>query len=282
MQIDYVYGTDEFHITRPGAIVLSGMAGDMAPDFRLNSEFAGEVAKVMAYSIGTRTLELPLAIVAKSMMARRLLVNDLLAYLATYPGGYLRFTDNDGVARELRDVYLQDGAEDDGVDGLEDVPGAQFVLSFSVSDPFWYEITDTTQTFQLAASTGTFFPIFPLRLTASAVLQRKTVNNPGYTVWPIITVSGPASDIVLKNFTTGKELALLPTLSLSLGDTLVIDTRPLYKTVEKNGVNAFAYFNRSSEFWPLITGDNDISCMMGNSDANTQVDFVYAERYLAR
>jgi hypothetical protein len=78
--------------------------------------------------------------------------------------GALKSTSIDGSQRFLNCRYSG---------GLEISESGQtwqkVVLVLKAFDPFWYDSTTQVQTFKINESPGTFFPIFPLRLSSSAV-----------------------------------------------------------------------------------------------------------------
>lgn len=89
------------------------------------------------------------------------------------------------------------------------------------------------------------------------------INEGSLATWPVITLTGPLTNIVLTNETTGKTLTI--TYTLALGETLVIDFNA--KTVLLNGT-ASRYSAKSGLWWQLVPGSNTIR-MTANSGAGS-------------
>jgi phage-related protein len=195
--------------------------------------------------------------------------------------GIIRVTSPIGDVREI-ECYVASGL------GIEEKPGSggvdmqQAAVVFRAYDPFWRDVSDIAASFSIGA-TPSFFPIFPLRLTASQIAVDTTVTNSGDTdAWPVWTIVGPGSGIVLRNLTTG-ELLLFNTLSLGTGESVVIDTRPGRKTVTKqDGSNSFPDLDVSSSLWALRTGTTSVRLEMSAALAGVSSLAVnYRQRYLS-
>lgn len=193
--------------------------------------------------------------------------------------GALRVTAPGGDQRELACRYLA-GLEMPEVEGQWSGPGTQTARAlFRATEPYWTDVATITATF----TTGTpapFFPIFPLRLASSEVFADDTIENDGdVEVWPVWTIVGPATSIVLRNLTSGKTLQL--DYTLAAGDTITIDTRPGAKTVLlDDGTNLFQYLTATSSLWSIARGDNAIRIEASSSTTDTQVVISYKRRYL--
>jgi phage-related protein len=194
--------------------------------------------------------------------------------------GILRHTAADGVVRELS-ALCTSGLEGDE-SGSSRGPGWQdYGLTFRASDPYWYDSSFTTQAFQPSGSLPSFFasPVMPLKLAPSGLFNSFSVDNTGSTeAWPIWTISGPGSSIVLTNTTTGDVLTL--TVTLTLGQSIVVDTRPDKKTVvREDGNKHFEYVAPDSALWPLVRGVNAITLAMSGTGAGSMLQIQYKQRY---
>lgn len=188
--------------------------------------------------------------------------------------GTLRSTAADGEIRDLRCRYV------DGL-GLEET-FPQFAvptLLFRASDPFWYAATDQIVEYR-TGTPSTFFPLFPLTLSSSTVFGDVIVDNTGdVEAWPVWLVTGPGSDLVLRNVTTGYVIDL--PITLAAGESLTIDTRPGERTVLKqDGTNLFPNLTDDSALWPLIEGDNRIQIEFSAATAASAVQLAYRRRFL--
>ncbi len=135
----------------------------------------------------------------------------------------------------------------------------------------------------MVASTPSFFPIFPLRLTSSQIAVDSTVTNAGdVATWPVWTIKGPGTTITLRNLTTGENLIFLSTV-LGSGESIAIDTRPGLKTVTKqDGSNLFNDLDVTSSLWALPRGDSAIRLEMSGVDATaSSLQLNYRQRYLS-
>jgi len=201
------------------------------------------------------------------------------AFNAEKGEGRLRVHNEDGTIRDLRARYLQ-GLEG-ATGGRAWSPGSGLgIVTLRALDPFWYPDTPSTDTFSTTGQTTTFFPFFPLELAAGAIFETAVINNPGdHTSWPIWTVTGPCTVLTLTNVTTG--FVLEASVSLTNGEVIVIDTRPGYKTVTKNGANLFYTLSSTSVLWGLTIGNNTVDLRLDGSDVNSSVDIQYYPPYLS-
>jgi phage-related protein len=172
--------------------------------------------------------------------------------------------------------------------GMDENPGnsgpnmQQAKVTFRAYDPYWRNVSDTSQSFTIGA-VPSFFPFFPLRLTASQIAVDTTVANAGdVEAWPVWTIKGPGSGIVLRNLTTGQNL-IFSTTALGTGESITIDTRPGQKTVLKNtGANLFPDLDITSAVWSLASGSNAVRLEMASAVAGkSALQLNYRPRYLA-
>jgi phage-related protein len=192
--------------------------------------------------------------------------------------GALTVAQSDGTARTIGACYSA------GLEGDEslDAAGARWcmgVLTFACPSPFWLGAEVTTE--WRSAVTGTFFPVLPLVVGNSQVLGAVTVDNDGDDdAFPVWTITGPATAVSLTNVTTGEVLVLARTVTV--GDTIVIDTRERQQTALLNGVtNLWGALSDPSTMWALEPGLNDLTLTVTGSTSNTRVRMTYQPRYLA-
>jgi hypothetical protein len=233
---------------------LVGRQGAFMPEFDLLMDDVPLQAGSRLRTVKTRArqVDVPLLIRGTSASNLRSVLRSLLLTLDPNRGdGRLRVTGPDGTARELWCRYAG-GLLGQEVAGAAPGHELRAVLTFQAADPFWYAASLTTSAYTLTAGGG-FFPFFPLVVSATSIFTTVSVDNTGdVETWPIWSIRGPGSDIYLRNVTTGEYLAIVTTLGA--GDILTIDTRPGYKTVELNGVNAFDLITPSSALWALPRG----------------------------
>lgn len=106
-------------------------------------------------------------------------------------------------------------------------------------------------------------------------------NNGTHDAKPVIRVTGAASNITIRNATTGEEMVWAGTMAA--GDKLEIDCgrydpakRYALPSIKKNGVNAYAQF--AGIYLRLAPGDNNI-VVLSSSPAAT-IEFLYRHTYL--
>lgn len=229
---------------------------------------------------GVRELVLPLWVDADSSAALRTTLRSLMYTMDPVRGaGKIRVTSELGDQREVTCRYAA-GLE--MAEKLGDTSGPtlqRLPAVFRVFDPYWYAVADNTASFE-TGDTATFFPFFPLRLSSSEVFATGTITNEGDVyAWPVWTITGPGSVLVLRNLTTGKTLTL--TATIGAGEQVVIDTREGAKTVTKNdGTNLFSGLSATSSLWSLQKGANALQIELTGATSASLVHLAYRPRYL--
>lgn len=224
----------------------------------------------------SREFTLPILFRDTTDAGLRTAIRDLVAKLDPTRGdGRIRVTAPGGDQREITCRYMA------GLEGDEQamLRAQKAPVVFKAHDPYWYATGDTTTTFTVGTA-GSFFPFFPLVLASSEVFTDATVINVGdVDAWPVWTVTGPGSNLVLRNLTTGKQLTLSVTLGAS--ESVSIDTRPGVKTVtHSNGSNLFPDLSANSSLWPLRRGANSVRIELTSATAASSVVLSWRPRYL--
>jgi len=113
-----------------------------------------------------------------------------------------------------------------------------------------------------------------------------TISNAGHVqTYPIIHITGPCNSPRITNQRTNKYI-LLTTYDLDADHRLEIDFRVGKKTLyevlladETVRVSVFQYLtDPATEFWPLLTGDNDI---LFESASGGEMEIFWTERFFA-
>jgi hypothetical protein len=175
--------------------------------------------------------------------------------------------------------YLEGGLEGDQSDDTH-MPGMWWraVLRFYAPDPWWLG-SERIVKFGLGAPIP-FYPIPPVALSSSTVqgqftLDLSDMDEPTFPVW---TVTGPGSMLVLTNRTSGRSLTV--NVDLAAGDTLTVDTRPNLESIRLgNGTNAMPAVLGYPDLWPLIDTVNDLQVSLTGATAATQIVGSYRPRY---
>lgn len=229
-------------------------------------------------NVQPREIDLPIYVEGTNATELRNKLRYLLRILNPLKGdGKLKIVSDDGSQREIHCRY-KTGMEISEKKNAKIGNLQSVILVFRAFDPFWYDTTTNVQTFKVNESPGLFFPILPLRLASSTVFADASIDVTGdVETWPEWIISGPGQDIALRNLTTGETMQL--DVTLELGDTLTIDTRPFKKTVTKNGENVFYTLSDDSSLWALHDGENSIQLEMGNATADSSIQLSYRNRY---
>lgn len=236
--------------------------------------------------VGARTVDLPIFIRATTPARLQNYIRTLrYAMDPTRGEGRLRVTPPDGNPRELFCRYAGQWTGDLSPDRYG-VVWQETLVTLQANDPYFYATAPTIQDFSIGAALLTFLttdvgdPFLPLSLTASTVLGDVSVTNPGDIIaWPVWTVTGPGSNIILTNLTTNKTLEVDTTLSA--GEQLVIDTRPGRKTVTGPGsVNLFGSMNATSVIWSLPVGASTVRVAVTSATTDTLVRLSFVPGYL--
>ena len=148
------------------------------------------------------------------------------------------------------------------------------------TDPYWYDTADIVNTYVSGGTPPAFFPFFPLRLSSSSVFASPVVVNDGdVEAWPVWTIVGPGSAIVLRNLTVGSVLSLPVTLGVD--EAVTIDTRPGVKTVRNSsGLSLFGSLTWDSALAALVKGPNTLALEMSGATPASSIMLSYRRRFL--
>ena len=189
--------------------------------------------------------------------------------------GYFRCTRQDGIKRDINCKYA-DGFHGEETWGVMSSVHQELLLGFIAHDPYFYDTLATVLTFVTTAATN-FFPITPLRLSSPSIGSGFSIFNSGdVEAFPVFSITGPGTNPVLTNTTTGK--AITATITLSAGQVLTIDTNA--KTVvREDGSNQFGTLSLSSVLWSLAVGQNALTLAMSGTGVGSQISVSYKQRW---
>ncbi|WP_027930691.1 phage distal tail protein [Amycolatopsis thermoflava] len=235
---------------------------------------------------GVREMLISFWIIGTDEADLRVKLRDIVRKLNPAKGpGYLRATAPDGVVRQIQCINV-DGVQIQEELGESSGYAAQKIAAqFKAYNPYWQDVSAISPPEWSTGVTPTFFPIFPIRLTSSEIAVDGTIDNAGdVEAWPVWTITGPGSGIVLRNLSTGEYLSF-PDVVMGEGQTLYIDTRPGVKTVTLDtnsvGTNMFGAMYAGSSLWPLVPGSNAIRLeMAGITVGTSKLAVSYTQQYL--
>jgi hypothetical protein len=153
-------------------------------------------------------------------------------------------------------------------------------LGFRAADPYWRDAAESSLIVKLGQTGYTWFPFLPLILGSSDLFGIATIANVGdVEAWPIVSVTGPGTDLSVTNQTTG-EAWQFPG-AIAAGSTLVVDHRPGSKSARLDGANVFGRLTDDSILWPLEAGPNRVAIGFAAGSAASSIDFAWRNRWLS-
>lgn len=124
---------------------------------------------------------------------------------------------------------------------------------------------------------GGFDILFDIPFNISAGGEPSVVTNSGNeTVYPIITISTPATNPKLINRATNEFMQVMTTVLD--GDKLIIDMRN--KTITHNGLNIYALQRDGSTFFGLVPGANVMEIQSDIASENSKAEVRYQSGFL--
>lgn len=196
--------------------------------------------------------------------------------LTKYKGpGLLTIARPDASARAIQ-CLLEDGF---GGEAGENLRFANPVLTLFCPDGFW---RDTEVQYVRREYVGATKPYLNPYLTVSSsqVLGETTIVNPGdVEAWPSWRITGPATQLVATNHTTGESFTL--TYTLLAGEVATITITPDRALVRgPAGQNLVSALNwPGASLWALLPGVNEVDFQLNGSGLGTQVELSYYPRY---
>lgn len=153
-------------------------------------------------------------------------------------------------------------------------------LAFRAADPYWGDSIESGFSASVGTSLFTWFPFLPLVLGSSDVFATFVIDVRGdVPSWPVFTVTGPGTDLIATNLTTGEMWHL--TGSVGDGAQVVANHRPGHKSVRLDGVNVFGRLTDDSVLWPLLPGQNRISVEFASASPTSLVAIAWRNRWLS-
>lgn len=264
--------------------VLVGRQRFFMPPVRMTEEIVPEQAGARLRDVqhGVREVDIPLYVAEETTVALRTTLREMMGWFdPTRGAGRLRVQSADGSQRELTARQVGEGLAVIESNELSGTHWQQLILTLRAVDPYWYNRTSTDLSYATGTGPATFFPFFPLKLSSSTVFGTPAIVNGGDVAsWPIWTIIGPGSAIVITNLTTGESFSLSSVLLG--GESIVVDTRPGMKSVTKNtGANLYGNLGPTSILWSLLAGNNSLQLEMSGSNSNSRINLSYTARYLS-
>jgi hypothetical protein len=162
-------------------------------------------------------------------------------------------------------------------------------LEFVATDPAFYADTQTTTEIPLGWLTGGGFaspivaPIFVQSGTTAADRPGWATNQGTGQAWPIIRITGPVATVTITHAESGRQL-VFPTLNLTAGQWIEIDTRPGYRTITReNGGNASTLLSPSSriDLFSLPPGQSEMRWTGFDNTNTARMRLTWRDAYTA-
>ncbi|MBA3240082.1 MAG: phage tail family protein [Acidobacteria bacterium] len=112
-----------------------------------------------------------------------------------------------------------------------------------------------------------------------SVFGEFTVTNEGSAeTFPILTITGPCTNPLISNWTTGQDLRM--NYTLGDGDTLTFDM--LNRTIVLNGTaSRYGYLDFfNSEWWPLVPGGNELRLTFDSYSSPAALEVAWRHAWL--
>jgi hypothetical protein len=195
--------------------------------------------------------------------------------------GKLRINMPDGTGREI-ECYYESGLQGNEGTDRQGINWTNKVITLLAPDPFW-KATAASQQIYTQGTPAEFFPLLPIKLSSTSIFSDATANNLGdVETWPVWTIEGPMTRIILTNESYSPERVIDLTYTLLAGETITIDTSESARTVTlDDGTDLYSELTKR-DLWPLKSGINNIEIQMDGATVDSQVTLVWYARYLGQ
>lgn len=260
-----------------GITLLRDVDGREAPPYELDSDPAvGRQGGVLRrVRVDERDVSLPVLIKAGEGGLRDQMRKLITATNPRRGDSRLRVEYEDGETVDLVGRVAEVVAS-----GSDRYPGHQrATLVWRAFDPYWRG-SEVVREYAVAAPDFFSAGGFPLQLSGATISAVVSEDNAGDAdAWPVWMVRGPGVPR-LENETTGRVLEF-DTLTLAVGDELMVDTTPGVKTVEVNGANVYDQLTLESSLFGLEPGVNMLNVDLQDGTEQSLVRLRYRPRTLA-
>ncbi|MGW0599966.1 phage tail protein [Streptomyces sp. NPDC002776] len=194
--------------------------------------------------------------------------------------GLLEVARPDGTARRIA-VHYSSGWDGRG-QRASGITWDSAVVTLWCEDPYWVDLQPQTVHRESGAQVDFLVP-FP-SVSSSQVLGATTVTNPGdVDVWPVWTITGPASAITFTRGDTGEAFTLTMAQTvhgpLLAGETVTVSTDPP-RVRSGTGENLGTGLNwPAAVLWSLPPGETPVTFQLGGAAAGSAVDLTFHPRY---
>lgn len=217
--------------------------------------------------------------------------------IGQFDPGRLRKILPDGSMRDL-DVFIESGPvfEPRALDKWDELAFTE-TLRFVAHDPVFYDPLTQAQVWVLTVDDNLIFYeapgyldrlVFPIWFTAAVISSYLNLTYGGtWPAYPTIIVTGPATNIIIENITTGERLEL--SYVIAAGEVVTFDLRYGHKTITNQwGDNLLPYLSADSDLATFhlepdpgaAGGINQMWVFCSGADLNTSVEIQWLTRYI--
>lgn len=290
------------YITADGDEIILGMKGNRkwfeiysrhgfgAPEIEIeNREYANGAVRTLSAKLKPRECGLQMVAIGKSCRERDSIFFDMVSRLIQVGSkeewGKLKVRRTDGIDVYLNCLYT--GGMDEAIEGYKKF--YRFPLEFFAGDAYFYDDKETViRSEELATPIRLHDGLFLGKWRLNSGITDITIENTGEVLYPIIEVTGPATNIRITNNTTGKTIAIDPSYSLLSGYSIILDCRENHRgiTLRNDSTGSTADISNklalgSSLIWPFIKGTNRLSLYYTGSANSSGYEIHYQKRYLS-
>lgn len=269
---------------------IIGRSGFGAPGIKTTSrQYANGFIQTLAAIFKSRECSLHMVVCGNSSRERDAYFFDMISRLVQTgtksDWGKLKIRRTDGIDVYLNCLYSG---------GIESVKQEyrnhqKFTLTFTAGDPYFYDFQETVlQSEKLVTPIRLHTGLFLGKWKLNSGITDISIDNSGEMLYPVVEVTGPASNIRITNNTTGKTLAISSSYSLQAGRTMIIDCRENQRgiTLRNNSTGGKADISNqlalgSSLIWPIVKGTNRLSLYYTASSSESGYEIRFQKRYLS-
>lgn len=284
-----------------GALLEQGAIGFEAAPIEIRSdERAADGAALNATRAPSKTLALPILFEDPDLLDE--MVETFVGRSSTIE------VDNGARVRQLLNVYYVAGLEGDNAEGKSiDVPEwwRRYTVELKALDPFWYGsqqwvglgVPQTPDAYNSAVGYSTSIPYdgagagitAGVSYDAAIGYATATPYDGGAIItfdiqsrlgaWPVVTLRGPANFFQMLHTSTGQRVEFRTSTTLGAGSVFVIDARPTSRGVTLNGAPAWSMVTPDSDAAIAVAGGDQISFIVGGTDATSYVQVDWRQRW---
>lgn len=284
----------------PGIVLMPGATGLDAPPFELHADDSPNLdggifrdARAVA-----REIMIPVHLHGIDRRTVKQIKSRLVSALNPKKGYcVLKFVEGDAVPRYIQ-CYYKSGMEGSESEDQSGFTWKKFGIQLTAYDPYFYG--DDVQVAQWLFGGGETFlsegddgdlgtpddqPFFPLKLNAGLVSGSEVeVSNPGdVEAWPRWELTGPIKSFKFTS-PTGESFGIAAPGDgsdvIPGGTTLVVDTRPGYKSLKDNtGKNYWPDLDSNPQLWKIPEGDSTCTVDIVSGSPSATVRLTFQPRY---